>query len=68
MWSIENPWWRETGTRRLGELVERSQRMEDSLEGTETTRREGLLRRAVVSEYDGCKEESSDKFTCEVEG
>ena len=51
-----------------GEPVERSQRTEVPPVGTETTRREGLLRRAVVSGQDSCKEDSSEKSTGKAEG
>ena len=59
---------REIGTRGRAEPVEMSQRAEKSLEGMKTARREGLLRRAVVSWQEGCKEDSLKKFTVEVEG
>ena len=42
--------------------------MEDSPEGTEITWREGLLKRAVVSGQDGCKEKSSEKSKGKAEG
>ena len=47
--------------------MERSQRTEDTPKDTERTRREGLLRRAVVSGKEGCKEYDTEKFTHEVE-
>ena len=54
-------------TRGWGEPVERSQRTEDPPQGIETTGREVLLRRAVVSGQDCCKGESSEKSTGEAE-
>ena len=55
------------GTRGHCKLVERSQRIEDSPESTETTQREGLLKRAAVSGQDCCKEDSLEKSTDEAE-
>ena len=58
---------RETGSRGWGELVKRSQIAEDSPAGIKTTRRKGLLRKAVVSGQECCQEESLEKSTCKAE-
>ena len=47
--------------------MERLQRVVTSLEGTETTLREELKRRAVVSGQECCQEESLEKSTCKAE-
>ena len=47
--------------------MERSQKTDDSPYGIETTRREVLLRRAVVSGKESCKQDSIEKSTGEAE-